>query len=75
MFPVISKTETGGYQFIDLLVHCDITTFRREVGDDLWERQRSTGEWVPEYILDDIVSELHDKLNLTQSNLDAIINT
>ncbi len=59
MFPVIYKEEYKGYQFIDLLVHCDFTSFRRKIGEEIWEQQMPNGQWEEEYILGDIVSELY----------------
>lgn len=62
MFAINYREEYDGYQYIQLSVHCDNVTFRRVTGSgDEWDKQLSSGEWVPEFILDSIVTECWDK--------------
>lgn len=58
MFTVNARQTKRGYDFCELVVHCDITLYRRKINDgDNWEVQDSSGDWQPEYILNEIVTE------------------
>lgn len=63
MFPINHRYTHGKYEFCELVVHCDITLYRRLIGDgDNWEVQQRTGEWEPEDLLNEIVTELFDSV-------------
>lgn len=71
MFTVNARVTIGNYEFCELVVHCDITLYRRKLNDgDNWEVQRSSGEWEPEDILNKIVTELFDSVPNNYSWLD-----
>lgn len=61
MFPIISRQERRDYHFIELLVHCDMTSYRKSKSssDAYWEVLGNDGRWKRECILDDIVEELY----------------
>ena len=63
MFPIRSRSTVWGYEFCELVVHGEITTYRRKLNDeDNWEVQRPSGEGVSEDILNEIVTELFDSV-------------
>ena len=63
MFPIISRQERRDYHFIELLVHCDMTSYRKSksASDAYWEVLGNDGRWKREYILDNIVEELYHR--------------
>lgn len=63
MFPILRRQELRDYHCIELLVHCDMTSYRKNkhAPDAFWEVQGSDGQWKREYILDNIVEELYHR--------------
>lgn len=63
MFTVNNRFSNGEHEFCELIVHGDITLFRRKPNDgDNWEVQNCTGEWEAEDILEEIVTELFNSV-------------
>lgn len=64
MFPINYRNEDNNYHYIELLVHGDLTIYRKQKTqknsniESFWEVQKSSGDWEDEGILDDIVEEL-----------------
>jgi hypothetical protein len=62
MFTINYKDENEKFKLIELLVHGDLTLFRKIKLDNNqesnWEVKNSSGKWEEETILDDIVEEL-----------------
>lgn len=60
------------YEYVELIVHGDITLFRRKIGDgDNWERQLPTCMWEDEDILGKLVTECFDSVHDGYSWTDA----
>ena len=58
MFTVNNKFDTPEFEYIELVVHCDLKSYRRRRGDgDNWEVRSQSGEWQGEYLLGEIVTE------------------
>lgn len=70
MFPINYRNEDSKYHYIELLVHGDLTIYRKQKAQEnsnmesFWEVQKSSGEWEEESILDDIVEELFQSKEL-----------
>ncbi len=62
MFTINYKNEDEKFKLIELLVHGDLTIFRKikleNNQESNWQVQNSLGKWEEEIILDDIVEEL-----------------
>lgn len=62
MFTINYKNEDEKFKLIELLVHGDLTLFRKikleNNQESNWQVQNSSGKWEEETILDDIVEEL-----------------
>jgi hypothetical protein len=63
MFLINHRYTRNGYEYCELVVHCNITLYRRMIGDgDNWEVQLCTGKWEEEDILNEIITELFDSV-------------
>lgn len=65
MFVVNSKYVVDGQQYIELVVHGDLKTFRLSQPDGIWQEWLASGEWEDEWILGEIISELSDEYPAT----------